>query len=149
MGDGLGSLARFRRLLVLVSVCVLFAALMVPLVGVGAASSLATDDELGRRGLTAAPLNPAFVEFRAQRGGHAFLELVLERALGEIPAPSSLSVATGAETAGAAEEATPGASYDLRTLGGLTSVKNQGSFGTCWAFASCGSLESGLMPGRT
>ena len=132
----------------LVAACVLFVALMIPLVGVEAASSLPVDEELGRRSLAAAPLNPAFVEFRAQRGGHAFLELGEDGALGDIPAPSSLAGATGDEVTSGVEQATPGASYDLRTLGRLTSVKNQGSFGTCWAFASCGSLESGLMPGE-
>ena len=30
----------------------------------------------------------------------------------------------------------------------MTPVKNQGNYGTCWAFASCGSLESALMPGE-
>ena len=147
-GNGSWSSTEFRRLLIIVSACVLFAALMIPLVGVEAASSLPVDDELGRRSLAAAPLNPTFVEFRAQRGGHAFLRLGEDRALGEIPAPSSIAAATGAVMAEAVEQATPGPSYDLRTLGRLTSVKNQGSFGTCWAFASCGSLESGLMPGE-
>ena len=42
----------------------------------------------------------------------------------------------------------PGA-YDLRALDRVTQVKDQGSYGTCWAFAACGSLESGLLPGET
>jgi uncharacterized repeat protein (TIGR01451 family) len=38
--------------------------------------------------------------------------------------------------------------YDLRTLGKLTPVKDQGFSGTCWAFAVMGSLESNLLPGE-
>jgi len=33
-------------------------------------------------------------------------------------------------------------SYDLRTQGLVTSVKNQGSCGACWTFATCASIES-------
>ena len=36
--------------------------------------------------------------------------------------------------------------YDLRKLGKLTPVKQQGFSGTCWAFAALGSLESCLLP---
>jgi len=39
--------------------------------------------------------------------------------------------------------------YDLRKLGKLTPVKNQGFSGTCWAFAAIGSLESSLLPYET
>ncbi|MGD9346450.1 MAG: lectin like domain-containing protein [Candidatus Aminicenantes bacterium] len=39
------------------------------------------------------------------------------------------------------------AAYDLRDYGRLTPIKDQGGCGSCWAFASYGSLESCLMPG--
>lgn len=36
-------------------------------------------------------------------------------------------------------------SYDARTTGRVTSVKNQSPFGTCWTFAFCSSAESSLI----
>lgn len=37
--------------------------------------------------------------------------------------------------------------YDLRRTARVSPVRDQGRFGTCWAFAALGSLESSLRPG--
>ena len=39
--------------------------------------------------------------------------------------------------------------YDLRLLGRVTPVKDQDTLGTCWDFATLGSLESSLLPGES
>ena len=49
-------------------------------------------------------------------------------------------------SAAAASGAAP-ASFDLRDAGKLSLVRDQGRYGTCWAFASLASLESSLLPG--
>jgi C1A family cysteine protease len=36
--------------------------------------------------------------------------------------------------------------YDLRLLDRVSPIRDQGVFGTCWAFAACASLESVLLP---
>lgn len=38
------------------------------------------------------------------------------------------------------------ASYDLRERGRMPRVKNQGGFGTCWAFAALSAMESAMLP---
>jgi C1A family cysteine protease len=65
---------------------------------------------------------------------------------GHRPAPYDLGYLRGVQAipSSVAMKAAP-ASYDLRTLGRLTPVRDQGGYGTCWAFASIGSLESGLL----
>jgi len=41
------------------------------------------------------------------------------------------------------------AKYDLRAQGRVSPVKDQGTAGVCWAFATVASLESTLLPGET
>lgn len=102
-----------------------------------------------------APLNPAFVTYMQKT--QAPQKMLLSAAnspattdpLGLIPSPVSRPGVTVMPMYGAG----PGGSssaypaiFDLRTSGKVSSVKDQGHFGTCWAFASMGSLESTLMP---
>ena len=38
------------------------------------------------------------------------------------------------------------ASYDLRTRNRVSEIRNQGKYGTCWAFAATSAMESALLP---
>jgi C1A family cysteine protease len=40
-------------------------------------------------------------------------------------------------------------SYDLRSSGKVSPVRDQNPYGTCWAFAAYGSLESALLPSES
>ena len=106
-------------------------------------------------------LGTATTAFRAYlrrvRGGHSGR---VGRASGCVPSPVVLPVFRGnvssiafappsrfiSLAARRAFSAGP-ASLDLRTLGKLSPVRDQLAWGTCWTFATCASLESGLLPG--
>jgi C1A family cysteine protease len=53
-----------------------------------------------------------------------------------------------ADAGAAGQQAVAPASYDLGLLGKLSPVRDQGRYGTCWAFAALASLESCLLPGE-
>lgn len=109
--------------------------------------------------LQTAPLNPEFVAYLEAKAQQAPERLLTssegeEHSFGFVPGPIDYSYLTGQKIipeklAGyQPERLFLAASYDLRTQGKLTAVRNQGSCGSCWAFAAMGSVESMLLPGE-
>jgi C1A family cysteine protease len=94
-----------------------------------------------------APLNDEFIQVQSDPG-HPILSRFTDEGfpLGALPSPFDASYSHYLPKTQAAW--TPPAAWDLRSENKLTSVRNQGSCGSCWAFATYGSLESYLMPGR-
>ena len=85
----------------------------------------------------AAPLEPAFVEA---------LHKPLAGVFGKLPNP--VKVHMGGPRAARLRAAALPPAYDLRSLRRLTPVRDQGGWGTCWAFANLAAVESRLLPGK-
>lgn len=91
---------------------------------------------------TAAPLNPAFVQYQDDlKSGTLNTSTSDGHSRGYIPPP--LQRYEGTETT-IASSATLPVAYDLRDTGRITDIREQGDYGSCWAFASLASLESYL-----
>jgi len=88
-----------------------------------------------------ASINPDFVKYQQDK---IFNELGLsdEHENGSLPSPVDLSHLSPISSG----KVSFPAYYDLRTMNKVTSVKRQGYTGSCWAFATYGSLESYLLP---
>ncbi|MDY0130892.1 MAG: C1 family peptidase, partial [Methanosarcina vacuolata] len=91
-----------------------------------------------------APVNPDFIKYQQAKTSNQ-LEPSDGHGTGFIPSTVDLSHLSPISYG----KVSFPAYYDLRTLNKVTPVKDQGNAGTCWAFATYGSLESYLMPGKT
>ncbi|HMK47810.1 MAG TPA: lectin like domain-containing protein [Methanocella sp.] len=131
----------------------------------------AADDAQASRG----PINAEFAEGNHQTGlrtnaaqtAQITAENGSSRHLGLLPHPVNLTHLTGAQLDGinTPDNGDPSygpasltkepvktdypTSYDLRQQGKVTDIRDQGSSGSCWAFASIASLESYLLPSET
>jgi C1A family cysteine protease len=97
-------------------------------------------------GISMAPVNPAFLDAISNAAFQVQQQGVEAYSLGLIPSPHDLSHLKGQALSIIPLVVGFPASYDLRILGKLTPVRDQGACGSCWSFATYGSLESMLMP---
>jgi Synergist-CTERM protein sorting domain-containing protein len=91
-----------------------------------------------------APINPAFLKYVEEAKAGRSAAIQGDHPTGYVPSPLDMSHLANQATTARNKGVLP-TTYDLRTLGRVTSVKNQNPYGTCWAFATLGSVESFLM----
>lgn len=91
--------------------------------------------------LQAAPENPAFTKYLKNKN-QGLLQTFSDDGyrLSFMPSPVKLPIVK--TTAVPVANSDLPAVFDLRTVEGVTAVKDQGSCGSCWAFATFASLES-------
>jgi C1A family cysteine protease len=104
----------------------------------------------GQTNPSLAPVNPDFVSFiKAQQQGRQQLSTASDHATGFIPSPINRSYLAVKQPLRLRANLLLPSSYDLRTLGKVTGIRDQGGCGSCWTFATMGSLESALMPAES
>lgn len=94
------------------------------------------------------PLNPVFIEYQSDlESGEINSYTDDGHFLGHIPEPVARVEVD--ETFNADAFAALPSTYDLRETGRINPVRDQGRFGSCWAFASLASLETYLKEKET
>lgn len=90
---------------------------------------------------TTAPLNPAFVQYLdGVESGTLNTTAINGHSRGYIP--PTLQRFDGPVDTDITGSASLPAAFDLRTTGRISAIRDQGDYGSCWAFASLASLES-------
>jgi C1A family cysteine protease len=132
------SMAKLKRNKALLVVAPVVISLML-LVSFGTQPLWAQGPEGGEQ-LELAPVNPDFTAFRQARPAEFY---------GYVPPPVDLSHLKNipVHKATLQAQAAPPASFDWRTTGKVTPVKNQSTCGTCWIFGTLAAVESKVLIG--
>lgn len=94
-------------------------------------------------GLSSAPVNPEFIAYLQNREANLLDNQTSDGYfLGHIPPP--IQIPKTVATVSLIKALSLPTKFDLRTVNGLTPIKNHGACGSCWSFATYGSLESYL-----